>query len=309
MLSMPFVVALLTRKYSMDGRPSPAALPSADEWGPRYDASGDRPLKPTTDALVTKHEYRDRSDTASTVSTSASHDLAAMYYPATRSSRRRRHDDNDNDETTTTTFMIPEGAQWRSVFERLYQPDYHQKRDERLAEARDRIYAVECTFRPAIAARAANDDDDDKADSVADEPATLTIVARLYSPTYHQDRLARLEAKRQAYAFHPTTNEPTRPLPPIETRLYSATYLQERNEKLLRLKVQLELVECTFTPNINTHLNVSVRKPLYDPSYHQTRSSILLLMQDRHMVKPTQLRRTTSNASTSSTTTSARRQA
>ncbi|KDO19355.1 hypothetical protein SPRG_14875 [Saprolegnia parasitica CBS 223.65] len=308
MLSMPFVVALLTRKYSMDGRPGPATLPTADEWGPRYDASGDRALKPTTDALVTKHEYRDRSDTASTVSTSASHDLAAMYYPAKRS--RRRHDDDEND--ATTTFVIPEGAQWRSVFERLYQPDYHQKRDERLAETRERIYAIECTFRPAIAARAAANDDEDDDEAHEDgvvEPATMTIVARLYSPTYHQDRLARLEAKRQAYAFHPTTNEPTRQLPPIETRLYSATYLQERNEKLLRLKVQLELVECTFTPSINTHMHVSVRKPLYDPSYHQTRSSILLLMQDRQMVKPTHLRRTTSTASTSSTTTSARRQA
>ncbi|OQR91551.1 hypothetical protein ACHHYP_04579 [Achlya hypogyna] len=287
MLSMPFVVALLTRKYSMDGgRPAVAAVPKADEWysGPRYTPPAATDAV-TYDAIVTKNEYRDRSDTASTASTSASHDL--FYLP------RRRADDD------VSPMMIPEEPirrDWRNVFERLYQPDYHQKRDARLAEMRERLYTIKCSFRPAIKSYDASSSED--VVEAEEEPATVRVVERLYSPTYHQDRLRRLEAKRAAlYDFKSppsgsSSTCSTVSCDSLPTRLYSSTYFEERGRKLEQLQVQLE-IDCTFTPAINQHTSPP-RKPLYDPEYHQRRSSILLMMQDRQLADHALLRRSSS---------------
>ncbi|OQS01014.1 hypothetical protein THRCLA_21643 [Thraustotheca clavata] len=289
MLSMPFVVALLTRKYSMDSRQPSTAMPTAGQWyskSSRYLDQDGVDLTPN-DAIVLKKDYRDRSDTASTASTSASHDIFWL------NKQQPSQESQEPVQERQLVSSIPEGAMWRNVFERLYQADYHQKRDERLAQERARLYAIHCTFVPAVLGPLGEQE----------KEATLTITARLYSPTYHQDRLARLEAAQhdEECTFQPEIIERHRPNTSVVSRLYKATYFEEREKKLIQLRVQYE-VECTFMPNINKYYHPVPRKPLYDPHYVQARSSILIMMEDRHANKKPIVRRGSSTASTCSST-------
>nr|CCA26817.1 conserved hypothetical protein [Albugo laibachii Nc14] len=105
-----------------------------------------------------------------------------------------------------------------TVFSRLYQPDFYQKRDEKLYSQRcrnERFHSAGANMKPA---------------------RRRSVLSSMSTTSFHSGACG-LSAKTDC------TNS-------VSSRLYDPDYLKKRSARLQRMKEEQELRECTFTPSI-----------------------------------------------------------
>lgn len=106
-----------------------------------------------------------------------------------------------------------------AVFSRLYQPDFYKNREEKLKSVRDRRDSLAAfSFTPRTNHRK---DLASSRDSIGSESVTSLQSAKTDVIT-------------------------------VSSRLYDPEYVKKRNARLVKMREERELRECTFAPTINT---------------------------------------------------------
>jgi hypothetical protein len=107
-----------------------------------------------------------------------------------------------------------------AVFSRLYQPDFYKQREEKSKAIRDRRDSLSAfAFTPRTNLRR---DQSSSRDSVGSESVTSLQSAKTDVVT-------------------------------VSSRLYDPEYVKKRNARLVRMREERELRECTFAPTINAN--------------------------------------------------------